>query len=92
MSNRWRQWRGTFRLIVGICAALGWWGILYPELTMVSDTYRIVIYDENTDEMRIVEPGEYKGDSIYYEILEADQDQIIYKSKLLEEMRKKFSK
>lgn len=83
---------GRARWILGICAAIGWWGVLYPEFTLVEDTYRIVVYDESTDELRIVEPDAYQGDSVYYEMLEAAPEQIVYKSKLLEEARRLFRK
>lgn len=38
--------KSKLRLAAVICAALGWWGILYPELTLTSDTYRVICEDE----------------------------------------------
>ena len=30
------------RITIGLCAALGWWGLLYPELVLTPDTVRVV--------------------------------------------------
>ncbi len=30
MEKKWTK----FRIIAGMCAALGWWGLLYPELAL----------------------------------------------------------
>ena len=63
-----------------LCAVWGWWGILYPQLTMTPETYRIVSQDGVVQEERIVD------DTIYEEILNADRDRIRFKSKLITEL------
>ena len=79
MKKKWKE----IRILFGICAALGWWGVLYPELTLLPDTYKIVIRDEFSEE----ESFSYEWiaeDALYREILEADADSIVFKSKLWE--------
>lgn len=71
------------RIGLGICAALGWWGLIYPELAMTPDTYRVV------SEVGSVQQGEdvveWDFDSnIYKKVLSADKDQIRFRSKLLQ--------
>ncbi|MBQ2804121.1 MAG: hypothetical protein IJF07_09520 [Lachnospiraceae bacterium] len=70
-----------FRVALTLCAAWGWWGILYPELTMTSDTYRIV-YEDGTvqTDLEVVE-WDFDND-IYKCLLEADSSQIHFRSRL----------
>ena len=76
-----RRWIGL-RIIVNMCAALGWWGLLYPELTLTPDNVKVSVEDEN-GELREL-PGEWDFDSsLYREILEADRDKITFRSRLL---------
>lgn len=69
-----------------ICAALGWWGVLYPELTLTPDTY--VIVGEETAGGEAVQKSEkvvewdFTSD-IYEKLLEAEAGQIQFKSRLL---------
>lgn len=63
-----------------LCAVWGWWGILYPQLTMTPETYRIVSQDGVVQEERSMD------DTIYEEILNADRDRIRFKSKLFTEL------
>lgn len=66
-----------------LCGAMGWWGILYPQLTMTPDTYRVV--SENGAVQKDYEVVEWDfDDSIYMEILNADSSRIRFRSKLLE--------
>lgn len=78
------------RIIMGIfsmCSALGCWGVLYPELTMTPDTYRVVCEDGTVQkEPKVVE---WDFDSnIYMDILNADRSRIRFRSKLLQELCK----
>ena len=77
----------SFHILATATAALGWWGLLYPELAMTPDTYRVV-YEETS------ETGDYiHGDvsmvewdadqDIYRKILSADRSQLRFRSKLL---------
>lgn len=70
------------RIVFSICAALGWWGMLYPELTMTPDTYEI-IWEEDAAQAED-KLQEWAPDSdIYRMILEADGSRIRFKSRLL---------
>lgn len=79
-----------FRIFVTACAALGWWGVLYPELTMTPDTYKIVCEDAISQEYYVQEPGEVvewelNGD-IYETVLGADRSRLRFRSRLLMNM------
>ena len=68
------------RIMVTACAAFGWWGLLYPELTMTPSTLNVVYEEDSVQEM----PLEWDLDEdIYFELLEADRSQIRFKSRLL---------
>lgn len=79
MKKKWKE----IRILFGICAALGWWGVLYPELTLLPDTYKIVIRDEFSNEEAFCYEWS-ADDDLYRDILEADTDSIVFKSKLWE--------
>ena len=69
-------------------ACYGWWGVIYPELTMLPSTYEIVYEETEATEAETVQTGpevvEWNSDSqIYWKILEADPEQIHFKSRLL---------
>lgn len=79
-----RKWAGM-RIVITICAAISWWGILYPELTMTPDTYKIVQEGEavQSDENMI----EWDSDSnMYQTILKTDGSRIRFKSKLFTQL------
>lgn len=70
------------RVAFTICAALGWWGMLYPELTMTPDTYEVV-WEEAVPGAEEKLP-EWDADSdIYRMILETDSSRIRFRSRLL---------
>lgn len=80
-------------IAVGICAAIGWWGIFYPELTMLPDTYTIISEEtqETTENATICEENleEWAFDNtIYQEILRADKSQVKLQSKLFQKIQK----
>ncbi len=66
-------------------ACYGWWGVIYPELTMLPSTYEIVYEEQETATVqKSPEVVEWNSDSqIYWKILEADPEQIRFKSRLL---------
>lgn len=73
------------RVFATACAVLGWWGILYPELTMTPDTYRIVCEDDVSGEECVQEAGmgwNLNGD-IYGTVLGAKRSQKRFRSRLL---------
>lgn len=79
-------WQGI-RVSAVCTACYGWWGVIYPELAMLPSTYEIV-YEEQAEETKTVQKDaevvEWNSDSqIYWKILEADPEQIHFKSRLL---------
>lgn len=79
-------------VVLTLCAVLGWWGVLYPEFTLLRGTYRVVYEDvfasegQNTTELdKSTEVEETKTDSreLYWDILGADRSHIRLKSRLL---------
>ena len=75
------------RILTVALACYGWWGVIYPELTMLPSTYEIV-YEEQAEETKTVQKDaevvEWNSDSqIYWKLLEADPEQIHFKSRLL---------
>ena len=75
------------RILTVALACYGWGGVIYPELTMLPSTYEIV-YEEQAEETKTVQKDaevvEWNSDSqIYWKILEADPEQIHFKSRLL---------
>lgn len=73
--------KNAISAVLTICAALGWWGALYPEFTLLAGTYEIV-YEE--DEARDEEnASESDGGALYWDILNADSRHIRFKSRVL---------
>ncbi len=69
----------TLRVILSLCALLGWWGMLFPELTLTPDTIRV------TDKTgAVVETDMLSGNRLYQELLQADPDDITYSFKFIE--------
>ena len=70
-------WQGI--QVSAVCTACyGWWGVIYPELAMLPSTY------ETKTVQKDAEVVEWNSDSqIYWKILEADPEQIHFKSRLL---------
>lgn len=70
------------RITAALCAALGWWGLLYPELTLTPDTVKISAEQEN--EEIDSQPLKWSFDSsLLLDLLNADPDQISFRSRLL---------
>ena len=87
-----------FGAAVGIIA-LVWWCILYPELCFPRDTYEAVYETQENDVLEEEIPGTEDGDietgkeisGVYPEILQADDEQIVISSKLLEWLNHKWN-
>lgn len=78
-----RKEKIRIRIITAMCAALGWWGLLYPELTLTPDTVQIVCEDGEIS----ADDREWSfGDSLYLELLGAGGDNIRFRSRLLTEL------
>lgn len=76
-----KKWFGI-RMGLSICAALGWWGLLYPELTLTPDTVKVVYEDAKDDEQS--QPQVWRFDSrLYWDILNASPGKITFRSRLL---------
>lgn len=76
-----RRWTGI-RVALSICAAICWWGVLYPELTMTPDTYTVV--RENGAVQTDGDMIDWDSDEdIYQAVLKADGNRIRFRSKLL---------
>ena len=79
------------RVMAIALACYGWWGVIYPELTMLPSTYEIVYDEPGTAEtvQKSPEVVEWNSDSqIYWKILETDPEQIRFKSRLLTMLKK----
>lgn len=81
-------WQGI--QVSAVCiACYGWWGVIYPELAMLPSTYEIVYEEREVPaDTETVQKSpkvvEWNSDNrIYWEILEADPEQIRFKSRLL---------
>lgn len=70
------------RIALGLCAAMGWWGLLYPELALTPDT---VAVDTGTGKGASVRQSRdwCFDDTLYFDLLNADRDQITFRSRLL---------
>ena len=97
--NDWKN----LRAVLTICAALGWWGIWFPELAVRADAVCVVQEENNISVQKqenVVEyeAGCYAGDpddrkdayEIYNGLLHADKEQIRVKSRLFELLHKYF--
>lgn len=77
-----KQGKKGIRIVLAICAAMGWWGMLYPELTLTPDTCAVV--DENGVMLRAQGDGKWGLDGdLYRELLKTDSGRIRFKSRLL---------
>lgn len=77
--------KNGIRIITVVCAALGWWGLLYPGLTLTPDTVRVVCEDENGEEIS-PEHRWSLDDGLYLELLRTDRENIRFRSRLLTEL------
>ncbi len=69
---------------LAICAAMGWWGVLYPQFTLMEGTYEIV---QETPEGTRETESELDSSELYWSILDADCGRIRFKSRLLTDWR-----
>lgn len=78
MKNKWLG----IRIAVSMCAALSWWGLIYPELTLTPDTVRLVREDENGILLEQSPEWNFDG-SLYRELMNAGPGSITFRSRLL---------
>lgn len=76
-------WLGI-KIVMGTCAAFGWWGVLYPELVLTTDTCRI--YCEQVSENTVQD--DIDAQDIYWNLLNANKGEIRFRSRLLTEWNK----
>ena len=76
-----KKWLGI-RITIGLCAALGWWGLLYPELALTPDTVKVCEEDGEASPDR---KWSFE-DGLYLDILTADRDKVTFRSRLLTEL------
>ena len=70
---RWRTWRA----VISLCIALGWWGMWFPELALWTES---VVVEETEKNM----PEQETARRIYQGLMKADREQIQVKSRLLQ--------
>lgn len=76
--------RIRIRIITVLCAALGWWGLLYPELTLTPDTVQIMC-EEDGSEYPVDREWSF-DDNLYLKLLGTGRDNIRFRSRLLTEL------
>ena len=75
----------AFRACLTTCAAIGWWGLLYPELVLTPDT--VEVYEVNEQQEFTPIPLEWSFESdLYQRLLTANRDQITFRSKLFKDI------
>lgn len=72
-----KRLKNGIRILAATCAALGWWGLLFPGLTLTPDTVRVVCEEEGKEAF---------PEHLYLELLETDRDNIRFRSRLLTEL------
>lgn len=78
MKKKWLK----IRTLVCFCAALGWWGLLYPELSLTPDTVVLRLSDDGG--ILREQPLEWDFDGgLYRDLLNAGPGRITFRSKLL---------
>ncbi len=77
--------KNGIRIITAMCAALGWWGLFYPGLTLTPDTVSIICEDENGEEIAPESREAFEG-GLYLELLGTDRGSIRFRSRLLTEL------
>ena len=85
-----RKWQGL-RMAMVCCAAIGWWGLWYPELSTAADTYAIVLEDGTVLSASEVVECEF-GEQYCEELLQADNSQIRFRSRFLQWLEEYFEK
>ena len=76
-----KRWIGI-RAAAGLCAALGWWGLLYPELALTPDTVRVFQEAEDGTLQEMDADWDFEG-SLYTGLLHSDRRNITFRSRLL---------
>lgn len=78
-----KKWLGI-RIILSLCATLGWWGLLYPELSLTPDTVVLKIKDDHGTLREQPLEWDFDGE-LYRDLLNAGPDRITFRSRLFED-------
>lgn len=70
---------------IWIITAYGFWTFLYPEFCVEEGIYK-AYYVSGNHKIEVMD------EDVYEELMEADSEQIVFKSKFLEKLRKTFGK
>lgn len=74
--------KNIISLLLSVCAAMGWWGAIYPQFTLLKGTYEIVC-EEDVDGACGHDGQNIDANELYWQILDADCSRIRFKSRLL---------
>lgn len=90
-----KRWIGV-KIVLSVCAAFGWWGALYPQLTLTPDTYKIVeetaaeenalerfVREETLQESKEALEWDFESE-IYWDLLNAGSGNIHFRSRLVQ--------
>lgn len=79
--------KSIIKLVLCFCLYMGWWGLLYPELLITSDTCSVICEDGTDGEAK--DPTEQMtAEQLYRALQEAEPGQVRYRSRLLELLEK----
>ena len=87
------HWK-TFRAVLTVCAALGWWGIWFPELAVWTEAVCAVKdEDESASVQKEKDVVEYEtAREVLDGLMHADREQIRIRSRLLEAVERYLQK
>lgn len=71
-----------------VTACYGFWGCLFPDLTLVGGTYRIVSEDTKTSDAEVSGGAGYDAEALYADILDG-RVTVVYRSRLWEIIKSK---
>ena len=75
----------VIRITTGICAVLGWWGLLYPQLSLTPDTVAVIPSAEGGTFEEQSPKWDFDG-SLYLDLLNAGPDQITFRFKIFKDL------
>ena len=81
MKKRWLGIR-IVRVAAALCAALGWWGFLYPELALTPDTVVLRMSDDGGIMREQAYDWEFDS-ALYRDLLDAGPERIMFRSRLV---------
>jgi len=80
MKKKWLKLRAAMT----ICAAFGWWGLLYPEFVLTPET--VQVYEKGSELLpTATEHSRFNCRELYGKLLSADREDITFRSKLWED-------